>query len=55
MHPWADGQSYWIMWDESEDVIVLASGLNRYFLEYSDTGLRTSSKVMRSYLSEVQG
>lgn len=56
LDPCRDGDSYWIEWDNSVDTIVLASGWNHYFLEYdSDTGLRTSSKVMRSYFSKVQG
>ena len=56
MHPWADGPSYWIVWDNSMDTIALASGWNYYFLEYdSQTGLRTTSKAMRSYLSNVRG
>lgn len=56
LDPWRDGDSYWIEWDNSVDAIVLASGWNHYFLEYdSETGLRTRSKAMHSYLSNVRG
>jgi hypothetical protein len=54
--PWTDGDSYWIELDSSVGAIVLASGWNHYFLEYdSETGLRTRSKAIRSYLSNVRG
>jgi hypothetical protein len=42
----ADGESYWIEWDNDQDALVLASGWNHYYLEYeAETGLRTRSNT----------
>ena len=41
-----EGDSYWIEWDNHENRLVLASGLNHYFLHYdSETGLRTTGSA----------
>ncbi|EXJ68349.1 uncharacterized protein A1O5_08141 [Cladophialophora psammophila CBS 110553] len=46
LNPRYDGDGYWIEWDNSVDRIVLASGMNHYFLEYDcETGLRTSGRT----------
>jgi|SRR5579859_2137056 len=48
LNPRFDGDSYWVEWDHAEDRIVLASGMNHYFLEYdSETDLRTRGKRIR--------